>query len=121
MYAIRSYYAQIQYCNAAFCNLTGYARSELLGRNHNVLASHQTPKARYQEMWQHLSTHRPWNGRLVNRRKDGSLYLAEVTVTPVVGTDAKLHHFLGMHRDISARFALEQRVHNQKALRNNFV
>ena len=54
--------------------------------------------------------------RLVNRRKDGSLYLAEVTVTPVVGTDAKLHHFLGMHRDISASFALEQRVHNQKAL-----
>ncbi len=108
--------ARIQYCNAAFCSLTGYQRSELQGRNHNLLASRQTPKERYQEMWQHLGSQQPWNGRLVNRRKDGSLYLAEVTVTPVVGDDGQLHHFLGMHRDISARFALEQRVHNQKAL-----
>ena len=108
--------ANILYCNLAFCRLTGYRRGELKGRNHNILASKQTPKARYQELWEHLANRRPWMGRLLNQRKDGSLYLAEITVSPVVGSDGQITHFLGMHKDISSRYALEQRVHNQMAL-----
>ncbi|MBB6055551.1 nitrogen fixation negative regulator NifL [Tolumonas osonensis] len=108
--------ANILYCNTAFCRLTGYKRGELQYRNHNILASKQTPKSRYQAMWHQLTQHQPWTGRLINKRKDGSLYLAEVTVTPVLNTDSQITHFLGMHRDISDQFALEQRVHNQKAM-----
>lgn len=108
--------AHILYCNLAFCRLTGYRRGELKGRNHNILSSQQTPRARYEELWKQLQDRRPWVGRLLNKRKDGSVYLAEVTVTPVIGGDGQITHFLGMHRDISARFALEQRVHNQMAL-----
>jgi nitrogen fixation negative regulator NifL len=108
--------ANILYCNTAFCRLTGYKRGELQYRNHNILASQQTPKSRYQTMWHHLIQHQPWTGRLINKRKDGSLYLAEVTVTPVLNNDNIITHFLGMHRDISEQFALEQRVHNQKAM-----
>ncbi len=108
--------ANILYCNAAFCRLTGYKRGELQYRNHNVLASQQTPKSRYQAMWHCLTQHQPWTGRLINKRKDGTLYLAEVTVTPVIGTDGQITHYLGMHRDISEQFALEQRVHNQKSM-----
>ena len=108
--------ATILYCNNAFCRLTGYKRNELQHRNHNVLASKQTPKSRYEEMWHNLIQHRPWTGRLINKRKDGSLYLAEVTVTPVVGADNQITYYLGMHRDISEQYALEQRDHNQKAM-----
>ncbi len=108
--------ANILYCNTAFCRLTGYKRGELQYRNHNILASQQTPKSRYQAMWHQLTQHQPWTGCLINKRKDGSLYLAEVTVTPVLNGDSKITHFLGMHRDISDQFALEQRVHNQKAM-----
>ncbi|WP_316678062.1 nitrogen fixation negative regulator NifL [uncultured Tolumonas sp.] len=108
--------ANILYCNTAFCRTTGYKRGELQYRNHNILASQQTPKSRYQAMWHQLSQHQPWTGRLINKRKDGSLYLAEVTVTPVVNSEGQITHYLGMHRDISEQFALEQRVHNQKAM-----
>lgn len=108
--------ANILYCNTAFCRLTGYKRGELQYRNHNILASQQTPKSRYQAMWHSLTQHQPWTGRLINKRKDGSLYLAEVTVTPVISVEGEISHFLGMHRDISEQFALEQRVHNQKAM-----
>jgi nitrogen fixation regulatory protein len=108
--------ANILYCNTAFCRVTGYKRGELQYRNHNILASQQTPKLRYQAMWHQLSQHQPWTGRLINKRKDGSLYLAEVTVTPVVNGEGQITHYLGMHRDISEQFALEQRVHNQKAM-----
>ena len=108
--------ANILYCNLAFCRLTGYRRGELKGRNHNLISSKQTPRARYQELWQQLLDRRPWMGRLLNQRKDGTVYLAEVTVTPVIGGDGQITHFLGMHKDISSRYALEQRVHNQMTL-----
>lgn len=108
--------ANILYCNTAFCRITGYKRGELQYKNHNILASKQTPKARYQAMWHNLIQHQPWTGRLINKRKDGELYLAEVTVTPVIGSEGQITHFLGMHRDISDQFALEQRFHNQKSM-----
>lgn len=108
--------AHILYCNRALCELTGYRRSELTGRNHNVLASQQTPKSRYEEMWSQLTAARPWTGRLINQRKDGSVYLAEVTITPVTSSDGVITHYLGMHKDISTRYGLERRVHNQMAM-----
>lgn len=108
--------ARILYCNTAFCRQTGYKRGELQFHNHNILASQQTPASRYVAMWNALTQHRPWTGRLINKRKDGSLYLAELTVTPVVDEHNEITHFLGMHRDISDQFQLEQRVHNQKAM-----
>ncbi|GAA4501344.1 nitrogen fixation negative regulator NifL [Pseudaeromonas paramecii] len=109
-------HANILYCNRALCELTGYRRSDLTGRNHNVLASQQTPKSRYQEMWSQLTSARPWTGRLINQRKDGSVYLAEVTITPVTSADGVITHYLGMHKDISVRYGLERRVHNQMAM-----
>lgn len=63
--------ATILYCNNAFCRLTGYKRNELQHRNHNVLASKQTPKSRYEEMWHNLIQLRPWTGRLINRVAGG--------------------------------------------------
>ncbi len=108
--------AHIIYSNQAFSTLTGYSQSELKGSNHNLLASQQTPKSRYQAMWSALSDKRHWSGRLINRRKDGSLYLAEVTVTPVLDERRQTSYYLGMHRDISEHYALEQRLKNQKAL-----
>ena len=108
--------AHIIYSNQAFSRLTGFSRSELKGRNHNVLASQQTPRSRYQAMWSTLESRRSWSGRLINKRKDGSLYLAEVTVTPVLDSAGHISHFLGMHKDISERHALDQRLQNQMAL-----
>ncbi len=108
--------ARIIYCNEAFARQSGYTRSELQGRNHNVLASQQTPRHRYQAMWGALTVRRPWSGKLINRRKDGSLYLADVSVTPVVDAQGQVSHYLGMHRDISELHALDQRLQNQMAL-----
>jgi nitrogen fixation negative regulator NifL len=108
--------ANILYCNAAFARTTGYGREEAQGCNQSMLSYKTTPTRIYEEMWAHLKQGQPWHGRLLNRRKDGSPYLAELSITPVQAADGQVHHYLGMHRDVTAMHQLEQRVRNQKQL-----
>lgn len=108
--------ARIVYTNPAFCRLTGFSLSQLLGENHRVLASQQTPREVYQEMWHTLLQGEAWRGQLINRRGDGSLYLADIDITPIVNSQGELEHYLAMHKDISARYALEQRLRNHMTL-----
>lgn len=108
--------ANILYANRAFEKVTGYAPDEVLGRNESLLSYRSTPREVYEDMWRHLAAHRPWTGRLVNRRKDGSRYLAEVTISPIVDEKGQNIYLVGIHRDITPMHQLQQQVANQKAL-----
>ncbi|RLM22842.1 nitrogen fixation negative regulator NifL [Brenneria alni] len=108
--------AIIVYANPAFAELSGYKLQTLIGANHNLLSSHQTPGSVYQSLWETITAGNAWSGQLINRRNDSSLYLAEVTISPIVNAQGEIEHYLGMHKDISERYALAQRVRNQMTL-----
>jgi len=113
--------ANILYANPAFERVTGYAHSEVAGHNESILSYKVTPKLVYETLWAQLKRQRAWNGLLVNRRRDGSRYLADVTITPVVDADGRTSHFLGMHRDVTEMHRLERQVQNQKAMIESVV
>ena len=108
--------ANILYTNRAFSSITGYRRAEVIGKNESMLSNGTTPRLVYQALWSRLAQKKPWSGVLVNRRKDGSLYLAELTVAPVLDEQGEVSHYLGMHRDSSDLHELEQRVSNQRLM-----
>jgi nitrogen fixation negative regulator NifL len=113
--------ANILFANEAFARVTGYRVDEIVGQNESVLSNHTTPTEIYQSMWKDLAAQRPWSGKLLNRRKDGELYLAELTISPVVDVKGKTTHYLGMHRDITEMHRLERVVRNQKKLIESVV
>lgn len=113
--------ASILYANQAFQNLTGYCSDELQGKNESILSYKATPKTVYRELWSTILSGKAWNGMLVNKRKDGSRYLAEVTVAPVLCDRTESHYFLGMHRDVTALHNLKNKVYNQKELIESVV
>lgn len=108
--------ANILYANRAFTSITGYSASDIIGKNESLLSNGTTPKLVYQALWSRLAQKKSWSGVLINRRKDDHLYLAELTVAPVLDQDGETIHYLGMHRDTSDLHELEQRVSNQRLL-----
>ena len=104
--------ANILYANRAFGKVTGYDSNEVIGENESILSNHTTPRLAYQALWGRLLQKKPWSGLLLNRRKDNSLYLAELAVAPVMDEKDDVIYYLGMHRDASELHELEQRVNN---------
>ncbi len=113
--------ANILYANGAFSRITGYGESEVIGHNESILSYRVTPKLVYETLWAQIRRQRPWNGLLVNKRKDGSRYLADVTITPVLNEEGDTTHYLGMHRDVTEVHRLERQVQNQKTLIESVV
>jgi nitrogen fixation negative regulator NifL len=111
----------ILYINPAFTRVTGYASEEAVGQNQSILSNHSMPRELYQGMWETISHGEHWGGRLINRRKDGSKYLAELSISPVVNAAGEVLNYLGMHRDITEVHRLESEVRNQKALIESVV
>ena len=93
----------VQWVNEAFTRLTGYEAAEVLGASPRVLRSGAQSTEFYREMWTTILDGRIWRGELVNRRKDGSLYNEDMTVTPVRDSQGVVSHFIAIKQDVTER------------------
>ncbi|MCA9370860.1 MAG: PAS domain-containing sensor histidine kinase, partial [Candidatus Peregrinibacteria bacterium] len=93
----------IQYVNPAFTKLTGYTAKEAIGKNPRVLQSGKTPKAVYENMWSLIANGESFvSDELVNKRKDGSEYYADIAIYPVM-EGGKPQFFVAIQRDVTQR------------------
>ena len=98
----------IQYVNPAFERVTGYRPEEVLGQNPRVLKSGQHDDGFYRDMWVTLQRGDAWRGRIVNKRKDGSLYTEETVISPVREASGRTVHYVAVKRDITEELKLEE-------------
>ncbi len=101
---------KIVYVNEALCRLTGYRREELIGRSPMSIAGDDVEHVRFLPLRESMRTGKPYFGELINYRKDGSSFPAEVQVTPVFAEDGTITHFLSSRRDISERRELQGKL-----------
>jgi PAS domain S-box-containing protein len=100
----------IEWVNAAFTETTGYSAEEALGKNPRDLLKSGTQDASYYgDLWATISAGKVWRGELTNRRKDGSTYPEEMTITPVRDAKGQLAHFVAIKRDVTEKQKLEGR------------
>ena len=99
---------KIQWTNPAFTRLTQYASEEIVGKTPRLLSSGKHPPEFYKQMWQTILSGDVWHGELINRRKDGSLYTEDMTITPIRASSGKATHFVAVKQDITERKLLEE-------------
>ncbi len=104
----------ILYVNTAWEKLNGYTLEDVRGQRSSLIQSGETPLTIYQAMWVTINSGKMWRGDLRNRRKDGSLYVAELLIVPVHSADGTIQHFVGVQRDVTALRELD-------ALKERFV
>jgi PAS domain S-box-containing protein len=107
---------RIMWVNPAFTRLTGYSTSEVIGENPRFLKSGVHDKVFYQKFWNTILSGEVWRGELVNRRKEGTLYTEEMTITPVRDVQGSISHFIAIKQDITARKRAEQDLLFKSAL-----
>jgi len=110
----------IQYGNPAFEKATGYSLEEALGKNPRILKSGLTPDEVFEDMWKTITEGKSWEGDLINKRKDGSIYFEEARITPIVNKQGKIVNYLGIKQDISQRKYLEERL-KQTSIRDSLT
>lgn len=91
----------IQYVNPAFEQITGYTRQEVMGKTPRILNSGQHDRMFYKELWQTVTNGATWTGRFVNRKKDGTLYQEDATISPVVDASGKIGHYIALKKDVT--------------------
>jgi PAS domain S-box-containing protein len=111
----------IEWVNQAFTRLTGYCREEALGQNPRLLKSGQHADEFYSDLWETICSGKVWRGEMINRRKDGSLYHEEMTITPLAEPGGTISHFIAIKQDITERKRAEEELFkaHQQALEAN--
>jgi PAS domain S-box-containing protein len=100
----------ILWVNPAVQGMTGYAPEEIIGRNPRLLSSGRQSDAFYRDLWQTVLAGRVWRGGLENRRKDGTLYTEQMTITPVAIGGEAITHFVAIKADVTREKEYEARL-----------
>ena len=105
----------IQYVNPCFEIMTGYTREEIIGKNTRLLKSGKHNNAFYASLWTTISSGATWHGRFTNRKKDGTLFEEDATISPVRDASGKIVNYVAVKRDVTQEVVLENELrHSQK-------
>ncbi|MBI2277958.1 MAG: EAL domain-containing protein [Dechloromonas sp.] len=96
--------------NAAFTRITGYGIDDVRGKNPRVLSSGLTPIGTYRDMWSELGRVGYWQGEVMDRRRDGSIFPKWLSISVVHDQTSTQKHYVGSFTDISERKAVENRI-----------
>ncbi|MDH5525636.1 MAG: PAS domain S-box protein [Desulfobulbaceae bacterium] len=100
----------IQYVNPSFENITGYSSKEVLGNKPNILKSGRHNNEFYKQLWETVDSGQTWQGRFINKKKDGTLFEEDASITPVIDRSGKITCLVAVKRDMTKQIQLEEQL-----------
>lgn len=93
----------ITYVNDKFCQISGYTKEELIGKQHNIIRHPDMPKGAFRDLWKTIKQDKQtWQGIVKNRAKNGDPYYVKTTVQPILNPDGEIEEFISLRHDITA-------------------
>lgn len=100
----------IEYVNRAFVEVTGYEKDEVLGQRTSILKSDEHDSKFYENLWRQIHAHESFQDIFINKRKDGSVYYEEKTISPLVDDAGNIEHFISTGKDVTAQIKTQERL-----------
>ncbi|MGP1450973.1 MAG: putative bifunctional diguanylate cyclase/phosphodiesterase [Wolinella sp.] len=91
----------ITYANDLFCKISGYSSDELLGQKHSIIRHPEMDAKVFEEMWRTISSKKIWRGVVKNRAKDGSTYIVDSIILPIVGLNGRIKEYIAVRHDLT--------------------
>jgi len=107
---------KIQWVNEAYTQLTGFERDEVIGKTPAIQKSGKHEPEFYQAIWQTIHDKQVWHGQLINKRKDGSFYTEEQTISPVYNDNGDTTHYIAIKLDITDRLQSEEALRRSQKM-----
>ncbi|HEY9045519.1 MAG TPA: PAS domain-containing protein [Ohtaekwangia sp.] len=98
----------IIYANENFQRISKYSERELIGQNHRIVRSGHHPKDFFSVLWKTIASGKRWNGEIMNRAKDGTLYWVDTVIIPIFNEERTITSYLSLRTLITDRKKAEQ-------------
>jgi len=98
----------------AFCEISGYSKEELIGKNHNIVRHPDMPKDVFANLWQQLRNGKSWSGKVKNIRKDGSSYWVYANIEPLYNPNDEIESYISVRMDITENELLNQKIKEEE-------
>ena len=109
-------HGNIEYVNPAFELISGYKKEEVVGKNPRFLKSEKHNSDFYESLWATISNGNVWKGRFVNKKKDGSLYDEDATISPILNGNGEIVNYVALKRDITKEKKLEHQLRQSQKM-----
>ncbi len=100
----------ILYANPAFERVSGYSRAEVVGKNPRLLKSGKQDERFYEQLWKTLGRGDIWAGHFINKKKDGTFYEEDATISPVRDEHGQVVSYVAIKLDVSRQKQLESQL-----------
>ncbi len=106
---------EIEYVNPKFCQVTGYSKDEIMGKNPRLLKSGLQSRGFYQDLWNTISSGAVWKGEFCNKKKNGDVFWESATISPVRDEQGNISHYIAIKEDITDKIRLRTRLEETAA------
>lgn len=97
----------ITFVNDLFCQVSGYSRDELIGKNHRIISSGIHSREFFEGLWKTIRAGNTWRGEICNRSKDGAFFWLQTTIVPFRDDTGAISSFLALRSDITSQKNME--------------
>ncbi len=108
---------KITYVNEKFCEISGYSNEELIGKSHSIVRHLDMPSEVFGQMWKIIKQKQIWQGRVTNKRKDGSKYIVNAMIMPILDSRGEIKEFLSVREDVTSLVELGRKLEEEKIVR----